>query len=105
MSEPVEEKLATRHSHEASRDPSTLDFDHEKTAKAAADSEAASQKSHDTAVDKADQDGGPIMPVVTPGYASGIRLGSIVLAIVLAMFLVALDMTSEYSKSFLLTSS
>ncbi|KAF2149849.1 putative MFS transporter [Myriangium duriaei CBS 260.36] len=38
-------------------------------------------------------DGGALEPVVTAGYASGARLISIVIALVLAMFLVALDMT------------
>ncbi|KAG8624210.1 hypothetical protein KVT40_009186 [Elsinoe batatas] len=66
----------------------------EKDMPASSRTSISGHSSHDAELTKEKTiDGGELQPVVTSGYATGTRLVGIVLALVLSIFLVALDMT------------
>ena len=80
-------------SHFASKEPSALDAE-----KSHPTSENDAEDHDELAAEK-EQTGEPLEPVDTAGYATGVKLISIIVAVVLAIFLVALDMTSQCSPS------
>ncbi|PNS20557.1 hypothetical protein CAC42_6007 [Sphaceloma murrayae] len=76
-----------------SRDPSPLPKKEVDTPFSARTSVSEQSSRHNDLENEKPIDGGELQPVVTSGYASGFRLVSIVIALVLSIFLVALDMT------------